>query len=177
LKSIEVEEAVARMFGVRQNIIVPNISWGMMLHECDLLIIRKSGYAVEVEIKVSRWDLRKDLEKPHKHESSKIREFYYAVPAQLYGYATEIVPIGAGIITIEQSKYDTVLGHAEIKRQPKIRRDARKLSTDEISQAARLGCMRIWGLKAKLIRQIYAANNQTEKNEKPNVQEESNSSR
>jgi hypothetical protein len=76
LKSIEVEEAVARMFGIRQNIIVPNISWGMGLHECDLLIIRKSGYAVEVEIKVSRWDLRKDLKKTHGHQSGRIREFY-----------------------------------------------------------------------------------------------------
>jgi hypothetical protein len=154
MKSIEVEEAVARLFGIRQNIIVPNISWGMMLHECDLLIIRKSGYAIEVEIKVSRWDLRKDLLKTHGHESDRIRELYYAVPSKLYKYAESLVSPHAGIIEVVPG---TDLSHAEIRRRPKVRSHARKLSNSEITQAARLGCMRIWGLKAKLIRHANAA--------------------
>jgi hypothetical protein len=134
----------------------------MGLHECDLLIIRKSGYAVEVEIKVSRWDLRKDLKKKHGHQSGRIREFYYAVPEKLYEYAVEIVPQDAGIIEVS-GLGETDLRYAFIRRRPKIRTQSRKLSNDEISQAARLGCMRIWALKAKLIRQIYAANKNGEK--------------
>jgi len=38
----EMELAVANFFGINSNIIVPNISWGVKIHECDLFIIKKS---------------------------------------------------------------------------------------------------------------------------------------
>ena len=58
ITTIEIEEAVARKFGVRTNIIVPNVSWGLPgMHECDLFIIKMSGYGVEVEIKISKADI------------------------------------------------------------------------------------------------------------------------
>ena len=68
----EIEVRVASFFNPRQNIIVPNISWGVNLHECDLLIIRKSGYGIEVEIKVSKSDLIADAKKPHHHHDIKV---------------------------------------------------------------------------------------------------------
>ena len=45
-------------FNYRANLIVPNISWGLGLHECDLLVLTSSGYATEIEIKVSKADLK-----------------------------------------------------------------------------------------------------------------------
>jgi hypothetical protein len=64
MKAIHVELAVASYFGIRRHLIVPNVSWGLGLrHECDLLIVRESGFAAEVEIKVSKSDLKKDVEK------------------------------------------------------------------------------------------------------------------
>jgi hypothetical protein len=56
LKTAEMEVELGRYFNYRQNIIVSNVSWGLGIHECDLLIITKSGYATEVEIKVSLSD-------------------------------------------------------------------------------------------------------------------------
>lgn len=47
----EIELAVAQVFGIRNNIIVPNVSWGFFAtHEADLVIINKTGYMTEVEI-------------------------------------------------------------------------------------------------------------------------------
>jgi len=42
ITTLEIENRVAQYFNPRQNIVVPNISWGMNIHECDLLIVRKS---------------------------------------------------------------------------------------------------------------------------------------
>lgn len=48
----QIELAIAQMFGIRNNIIVPNVSWGFFdTHEADLVIINKSNYLTEVEIK------------------------------------------------------------------------------------------------------------------------------
>lgn len=157
MKTIEVEEAVARMFGIRQNLIVPNISWGLGLHECDLLVIRMSAYAVEVEIKVTRADLKKDAEKRHGHESDKIKEFYYAVPEKLYDACVQFTPITAGIIVVSDADasdpfFEPYWRKASIKRPATVRKDARRLTPAEVSQVARLGCMRIWSLKEKLIK-------------------------
>lgn len=168
MKSIEIEEAVARMFGIRQNIIVPNICWGLNLHECDLLVVRKTGYAIEVEIKVSKADLKKDTFKRHGHKSGKIKELYFAVPEQLYNAAVEFAPADAGIIAIEtvdtRGRYSNVVGAVDekmavIKRLALTNKSARPLSSEEVNTVARLGCMRIWGLKAKLIKQMKEPTN------------------
>jgi len=66
LKTSDIEFAVAKYFNFRKNLIVPNVSWGFNIHECDLLIVRKSGYAIEVEIKISKSDFKADFKKIHK---------------------------------------------------------------------------------------------------------------
>lgn len=55
---LEMEIAIANLFDIRKNIIVPNISCGLGIHECDLFIVRNSGYCIEVEIKRSEQDLK-----------------------------------------------------------------------------------------------------------------------
>lgn len=51
----EMQYAIANALGFRQNIIVPNVSWGAGLHECDLLVISKYNWATEIEIKISKF--------------------------------------------------------------------------------------------------------------------------
>lgn len=63
LKTIDIEVAVATYLNVRTNLIVPNISWGMFLHECDLLVLTPAGFAWEIEIKTTKADLIKDQKK------------------------------------------------------------------------------------------------------------------
>jgi len=139
LCAADIEIAVARHFGWRRNIIVPNVSWGLDIHEVDLLIISKAGYATEVEIKVTQSDINADLKKGHGHRSNKIRRLYFAVP----DYLNEAlgIPDRCGLISVNNDLYCRIL------RQPKINTKARALRADEINKVLHLGCMRIWRLK------------------------------
>lgn len=149
----EMEDAIARHFNYRQNIIVPNISWGIGLHECDMFIVRKSGYCIEVEIKRSKSDLLADFNKKHHHKDSqnRIKEFYYAIPENLVKSCEPLIPKDAGIIVCERSEWnDTVYAH--IRRKTKINNLAVPLKPEEILKVAHLGTMRIWSLKQKIIK-------------------------
>ena len=160
LKTVEMEVALMRYFNFRHNLIVPNVSWGINianmpdLHECDLLLLSKSGYATEVEIKVSKADLIKDFDKKHCHFHPAIKHLYYAVTEPLKELALKCVPEYAGIITVRandesyyQPWYDVV-----VVRKAKAARRPYKWNERERLQLLRLGCLRIYGLKKKLVR-------------------------
>jgi len=150
ITTLEMEVAIARLFGIRRNLIVPNISWGLDLHECDLLIVRKSGYAVEVEIKRTKYDLLNDFKKKHNHidRKNRIVEFYYAIPEHIYEKCKDFIPKEFGIIVCYQLDFNFI--KAEIKRKSKRKKNVNKFTDDEINKVANLGCMRIWKLKEKL---------------------------
>jgi hypothetical protein len=153
ITTIEIEDAIARKFGVRENIIVPNISWGLPgMHECDMFIIKKSGFCVEVEIKRSKSDLLADFKKGHNHSDRRIKEFYYAIPESMLKPCKDLIPKHAGIITCERNEWGRKLVYASFHRDPVPNKDARKLTTEEQFKVARLGTMRIWSLKNKIIR-------------------------
>jgi hypothetical protein len=100
----DIETRVANYFDYRRNLIVPNASWGVGLHECDLLILSQRNYATEVEIKISRSDLRADLKKSHGHNSVKIKNLWFAVPFELVPDAAELAPLRAGILGIRLAR-------------------------------------------------------------------------
>jgi len=154
ITTIEMEEAISRYFGIRTNIIVPNISWGLPgMHECDVFIVKKSGYVIEVEIKRSKADLLADFKKKHDHSDIRIKEFFYALPENLLKTCTEYIPEHAGIISCSRSKWKTRNSvYASVIRDCKPSKDARKLTQEEQFKVAKLGCMRIWSLKSKLIK-------------------------
>ena len=151
IKTIEMETAIARYFGIRENIIVPNISWGFLSHEADMFIIKKSGYAVEVEIKITKQDLLADFKKGHNHKDgqNRISEFYYAMPLELLKKCKDIIPEDAGIITCQRTN-EKVYAHRE--RTAKKIKNARKLTMPEQFSIARLGTLRIWTNKEKIIK-------------------------
>jgi len=150
MNSNNIEWAVAKFFNYRSNIIVPNIHWGAGLHECDVLIIQKSKFAIEVEIKISIADLKADFKKKHGHISEQIKYLYYAIPERLYEKALPLIPLEAGILTIttsepaEFSDDKTTYYHAHIKRKAKQKKVFRKMTDDEVINIARLGCIRMW---------------------------------
>jgi hypothetical protein len=151
MKSIEIEIAVANHIGCRQYLIVPNISWGMGLHECDLLVCTKANYLWEVEIKVSKADLKKDREKLHGHHNKKIKRLYFAIPEKLYNEeCLSYIPERAGIFIVKElndGRHFVIL-----KRAPKPNKNAQPITEKEKSKMAELGAMRIWSLKRKLLR-------------------------
>lgn len=144
----EMECAISDLFEYRRCVIVPNISWGFKIHECDMLVIRNTSYAVEIEIKRSISDLKADFKKKHDHSDDRIKELYYAVPEELLESSTELIPEHAGIISIEyyRKKYRAV-----IIRKAKINK-SRRLTAEEILRISHLGTMRIWSLKKKIIK-------------------------
>jgi hypothetical protein len=141
----EIEVRVATYFGYRRNIVVPNISWGVGLHECDLLVVRDSGYGIEIEIKVSKSDLKADALKGHHHRDrqNRISELYFAIPSYLEN-CIEYIPEHAGVLIV--TRYDSGLG-VKMYRKAKINKNRGKFSEKEMLKIAHLGTMRIWNLK------------------------------
>ena len=155
IKTIDIEISVANYFGTRQNIIVPNISWGLPgMHECDLFIITKSGIATEIEIKISRSDLLADFKKGHNHadRSGRIAYLYYVIPETMYEKCKDLIPQEAGILTCHRPDWDGGRIYVSEKRKPVRRKNTRKLTIEECFKVARLGTMRIWTLKEKIIK-------------------------
>ncbi|MEM6817189.1 MAG: hypothetical protein AAF578_00215 [Pseudomonadota bacterium] len=151
ITTIEMECALARHFNYRQNLIVPNVSWGIDIHECDLLVVTRAGYATEVEIKVSKTDLKKDAEKPHQHQDYRIKSLYFAIPDYLID-CTDLVPERAGIISVEtgplrvtkQGGKDYVWKRrCEVIRKAVINKRAPKFSDLDKAKITRLGALRI----------------------------------
>lgn len=154
ISTIDMEIGISNLFDYSRNIIVPNLSWGFNIHECDLFIVRESGYAFEVEIKRSKSDLIKDFKKNHNHQDKENRlcELYYAIPTDLLDSCQTIIPENAGIIVCKNvyTKKGKKKQVANIIKKAKRIKGARRLTQEEQFKIARLAGMRIWGLKKKL---------------------------
>ena len=149
MKTIEIECAVARYFNPRINLIVPNISWGLDIHECDLLVLTQAGYLYEIEIKTTISDTKRDKTKMHGHQHPKIKRLYFAIPHKIINNAIYHIPPRAGIISCVEIK-DNI--YVDIVRQPESNGNY-TCTEKEKFQIARLGALRIWNLKQKLINQ------------------------
>lgn len=159
ITTLEMECAIAQWATPRRNLVVPNVSWGMNIHECDVLILSDAGYATEVEIKISKADLKKERTKRHGHHDyhNRIKRLFFAFPAALWPKlddALDCVPERAGILLV------TPRGHApgwgplwrvETQRDCVTNKAAGKFSDSERYKLARLGALRVWGLKKKLL--------------------------
>jgi len=145
IKTLDMEVYLMRHFDIRQNLIVPNISWGIrgINHECDLLILRPSNWAIEIEIKVSKNDILNETKKTHNHESNKIRYLYFAVPAHLVDFALKTIPERAGLLSIRHWSVSEI-------RKPIVNKRATKFTMKDRLQLGRLGILRLYKLKRKL---------------------------
>ena len=162
IRAIDIEIATMSNFGIRQNLIVPNVHWGIAnLHECDILSLSKSNYATEVEIKISKADLLKDKDKKHKHMHNHIKYLYFAVPEKLKEIALESIPERAGLYLAKWhqfrkwDKFGFPKGYEEVLVVQCVKtatenKNAHKWTEQERNDLARLGCMRILGLKQKI---------------------------
>ena len=144
--ALDIECALSRYFNARTNIIVPNVSWGLGLHECDLLVLTPSNYAYEVEIKRSRADILADKKKHHDHYNEKISKLFFAIPENLWE-CVDLIPGHAGIISITEKGVGNYCCRLDRKAQ---RKSDYRFSADEKTQLARLGTMRVWTLKHRI---------------------------
>lgn len=149
ISTAEMECVLSNYFDYRANLVVPNVHWGMNMHECDLLILSKAGYVTECEIKISKSDLLADAKKVHGHRCAYIKKLFFAIPTYLED-CIEHIPPRAGIITV--SPKDKHHGPRCRKiRNPQISTTAWKMSDSDHYKIARLGALRIWRLKRKIL--------------------------
>jgi len=172
ISTLDIEIAVARHFDYRTNIIVPNVSWGLpgLRYEADLVVLRPTGWAIEVEIKVSADDIRQDLKKFHAHDYPYFCELWFAVPESLA--CCSDIPDRAGILSVQISKYARIF--VTRVRPAKRRRAARKFTENKRDKLLSLASMRTWTLKEHLKYQMnrsryYASRDNIYANESPNI--------
>ena len=149
LTTAELELLTARYFGTRTNVIVPNVSWGLLNHEADLLVCRPSMWMEEIELKVSRSDLCRDLQKDRGRghmRDRRVCKLWFAVPAELAD--DPAIPSDAGILkAVAGPRFQW---HMETVRAPVKNKNAEKLTQAEFTQLLRLSTLRVWSLKEKL---------------------------
>lgn len=104
IKTQDIELAVMHRFDPIKNIVVPNVYRSLLPYEADIVVLRPSGYATEIEIKTSISDFNADFEKKHYHNSPLFKYLYYAVPIEMKDYVLENVEYWVGVITVEGGK-------------------------------------------------------------------------
>jgi hypothetical protein len=122
------------------------VSYGLLIRgEADLICVTKAGVFHEVEIKVSRSDLRADLRKRRAHEDPLISFVWFAVPEELEKDALELLHERFGIVAVcEQPKRPGCTMTKVVRRPRKSEHCKGKPSQDTIIKLLRLGVMRMW---------------------------------
>jgi hypothetical protein len=156
MNSMDVLKAITRNggpFSTRRWVCVPNVSWGWNLrYEADLIAIGKTGSCSEIEIKVSKQDLKADAEKDKFKKfglDKRISKFYYAVPIEMKDFALQHIPSTAGLITVKPGKQSYNLPSATVERRAETIKTARKPTEEEILKLHQLGVLRYWNLLLK----------------------------
>ena len=155
---------------MRQNIVIPNVSWGFLNHEADLLIMNKTRHLIEIEIKRTWADFMADFKKEHTHYDKKLSYFYYAVPESIGQKVFNWLYVGeydaqwyfSRSKVLEYTEHNPHKCGLIIYREPDCTRRMScltvpahamgdyKATIEEELQLLRLGNMRVWGMKNKL---------------------------
>ena len=112
LSLAKIEHSVLRWFDApSRNKFIKNLSYGLLNHECDVVIVSKSKYLTEIEIKRSFSDFLADFKKKHHHDDDcRIKNFYYCLPESIVDKAMAVLrekvesKVSGNIILIKSSK-------------------------------------------------------------------------
>lgn len=181
-----IARALARQTFERKHlVIVPNCTWTG--YECDLLVVTGDLRIIDVEIKISRADLKADAKKdkwwrhltfgeaeqrgldtrrwnPWEHREQrqwphKVWKHYYAMPREIWKpeLADCLGSPASGVILLQESHHDPCMVIASVERRAKPNRDADKISPAAAIDIARLASLRMWDSYEKLERMEAAA--------------------
>jgi hypothetical protein len=152
MKSSDIELAIWLHWGrVKNKVLCHNVSWGMFNHECDVLVLEKDNSFTEIEIKVSKADVKKDLTKGHGHNDKRIHKLYFAIPEELYRPdVIELIPERAGIMVVSKQTVTSWNGttktktEIQIKRKPVPTKEKHIATPEQIRKLAYLQQFRFW---------------------------------
>ncbi len=129
---------------------VPNVTYGFNWGnwESDLLVVSKSGYLTEVEVKVTLADWKADKKKAWFKTTNwwdprfkSLTYFYYAAPAELAQRWPEVgIPDFAGVLGVDFNNAYSPVVLRKAQRNP----EAKKVGLARMHALARLGSMRSW---------------------------------
>jgi len=140
-----------RLFDFTRYSVVPNVSWGLLNYEADLLCLSKVGVFHEIEIKISKADMVADNKKRHSHNDPLVGRLWFAVPSHLIDKVLPMVPEYAGLVGVKCVQYsDGKVFRTNVVRRPrpKLRNISYRKPTDrEIIKFLRLGVLRMWSNK------------------------------
>lgn len=148
----EIEDAIILHLtsGIRSNLIVPNVSWGMGInYEADLVVVSKSGYATEFEIKRSYSDFIADFHKDEKaHKAPWVYQFFYVLPLSIKEKVEAFIE-NARIEPPAIFFYDEAGRFSKSNGGHSYIEGGRKMFLEEQLKIAKLGVMRYWSLRNK----------------------------
>jgi hypothetical protein len=152
--------------------VLPNTTWTGC--EIDLLVVGPGLRMIDVEIKITRADLRADkhkdkwwhypnwdrrihLERPARQPRAwplRTWKHYYAMPAQLWNdeMHAEVQAISGVLLVHDSNRAGGKLGRVECVKRAKPCRDAPVLSHSQVINLARLASVRMWDAYFKLER-------------------------
>lgn len=170
------EQSIARalalqFFNRKYLVVVPNCDWTGS--ECDLLVVTESLRIIDVEIKISRSDLKADAKKdkwwrsldyheatakgldvrnwnPWEHRERrewprKVWKHYYCMPAEIWKpeLADVLGSSASGVLLLKTQAHDGRL-IVTCERRATPCRDAKPISAASAIDIARLASLRMW---------------------------------
>lgn len=146
-------------------VLVDNCNWTG--HECDVLAVTTDLRIIDVEVKISRADLKADAKKDkwwHRQwgqwvdgkmvcpdpiarvHPPKVWKHYYALPQEIWKpELLECLPSKAsGVILMREQRNSVTPVVAEVVRRATPAKDATRLKPEQVMDIARLANLRMW---------------------------------
>lgn len=149
------------LFDRRNDLIITNLSFGLLNHEADFVSINKSGYLTEVEIKRSFQDFKKDFTKDVFHKDERVYKFIYFIPASIKDKVMEFLKTDVALeklhSTFGEHYFPCVMTYTDEGVMEIVKESGsmytgygRKLFLEEIVKTTRLLSLRYWSLHKKI---------------------------
>lgn len=148
-------------------VLLDNCSWTG--HECDVLAVTKDLRIIDVEVKISRADLKADAKKDKwwhrlsyaeaqqrgvdpwsrgdaRQHPRRVWKHYYAMPADIWKpELLEFLPSPAsGVLLLRERRNSTTPISVHVERRATPARDAYRLTPEQVMDIARLANLRMW---------------------------------
>jgi hypothetical protein len=151
-------------------VLVDNCNWTG--YECDVLGVTKDLRIIDIEVKISRADLKADAKKDkwwqrfgyHWNDRAnppvarlhppKVWKHYYALPKEIWkpDLLDSLPNRASGVLLLDQGGYPRPVGHAmrvDCIRRATPNKDAYRLTAENVIDIARLANLRMWEAYAR----------------------------
>lgn len=159
----QIEKALYKMYNRHNTYGIDKVSGSsnkLVSHECDFLVKLPSNRLIEIEIKVSKNDLKADFKKQHSHidKKGRISYLYYAFPEENKEWIDLIEDKDVGILLISSreetickvinNRYEyiqtgKISSNAHCFRKAKLIKGSRALTNEEINEFFHIGLKKV----------------------------------